>query len=119
MEDGSSSSSQGQGSNNFTGGGPGGNNGNGPNPGNNNFNDLAAAEGGNNRENKSSYWDTILSNPPIDNNPPIVPIDNNPPIVPIDNNPPIVPIPPTDTDNLADFLEKKYEELKPDKSWKR
>ena len=101
MEDGSSSSSQGQGSNNFTGGGPGGNNGNGPNPGNNNFNDLAAAEGGNNRENKSSYWDTILSNPPID------------------NNPPIVPIPPTDTDNLADFLEKKYEELKPDKSWKR
>jgi len=90
MENGSSSGSQGQGSHNLTGG-PGGNNGNGPNPGNTNFNGLAAAEGGNNRENSGNpWWDTVL-------------LENNP------------PIPPTDTDKLADFLEKKYEEFKPDK----
>ena len=66
MEYGSSSGSQGQGSNNFTGGGPGGNNGNGPNPGGNNL--YGPADGGNNRNRDYNHWGTILN--PIDNNPP-------------------------------------------------
>lgn len=59
MENGSSSGSQGPGSNNFTGGGPGGNNGNGPNPGGNNFHGPADGDGGNNRRNKS-FMDIVL-----------------------------------------------------------
>jgi len=66
MENGSSSSSQGQGSNNFTGGGSGGNNGNGPNPGGNNFNSPAAADEGNNRRNRSTFFETVLGTPHTD-----------------------------------------------------
>jgi len=64
MENGSSSSSQGQGSNNFTGGGPGGNNGNGPNPGGNNFN--SPADGGNNRRNRSTFFETVIGHTKTD-----------------------------------------------------
>jgi len=86
MENGSSSGSQGQGSNNFTGGGPGGNNGNGPNPGGNNFNGPAAGAEGNRRSNRSTFFDTVLSAP--------------------------APAPPlTDTDRLADLLQAKYDRL--------
>ena len=82
MENWSSSSSQGQGSNNFTGGGPGGNNGNGPNPGGNNFNGPAATDGGNNRRNRSTFLENVLGNTA------------------------------TDSERLADYLQARYDEMK-------